>query len=157
MPYKDKNKQLAYMRAHQRSPNKKKARLQAVLKYQNGTGKEKRRLANKKYQQSEKGKLSQTRYAISGKQKNAVLKKKYGITLDQYKILLAVQNNVCAICKQQNSYIDSRTQQIQSLVVDHEHKTGRVRGLLCGNCNRALGLLKDNLDIVHNMQNYLKQ
>lgn len=43
------------------------------------------------------------------------------------------------------------------LVVDHDHKTGKVRGLLCHNCNRALGLLKDNKEIIQNCLSYLER
>ena len=43
------------------------------------------------------------------------------------------------------------------LVVDHDHKTGKVRGLLCHNCNRALGLLKDSTEYLENCISYLKR
>lgn len=58
----------------------------------------------------------------------------YGITPDDFKKLLAKQKGKCAICKKRK----------QTLHVDHNHKTGKVRGLLCGNCNRGLGLFFDN-------------
>jgi len=60
------------------------------------------------------------------------LKKNYNITLDEYDILFEQQNGVCAICGGIN-YGGRR------LVVDHDHKTGKVRGLLCHHCNMCLG------------------
>lgn len=44
-----------------------------------------------------------------------------------------------------------------ALVVDHDHTTGKVRGLLCHNCNRALGLLQDNKSYLQSAINYLKK
>lgn len=72
------------------------------------------------------------------------LKKRYGITLEQYELLFAKQNQCCAICKKHQSEFDT------SLAVDHCHLTGKVRGLLCYNCNMGLGRFKDNI-------NYLKE
>jgi hypothetical protein len=62
---------------------------------------------------------------------------KYGITFDQYMQMLEDQNGVCRLCKGTNP-------SGRRLAVDHNHETGEVRGLLCSNCNTALGLLKDN-------------
>jgi hypothetical protein len=64
------------------------------------------------------------------------LKFYFGITIEQYEKLLIKQNGRCAICQGTNGRL--------RLAVDHNHKTNEVRGLLCGPCNRALGLLKDS-------------
>lgn len=61
----------------------------------------------------------------------------HGITQEQYDALLKSQGGVCAICKRQ----PGKTK----LCVDHDHKTNRIRGLLCGKCNTALGLLNDDI------------
>jgi len=76
------------------------------------------------------------------------LKKKFKLTLDEYQVLLNSQNNVCAIC----GNICTR-----SLAVDHNHNTGKVRGLLCNNCNRGLGHFKDNLENLKQAIVYLKE
>lgn len=60
----------------------------------------------------------------------------YGITVEEYDQMLERQNGVCAIC-------DEECPSGQQLAVDHCHETGRVRGLLCCNCNRGVGLFKD--------------
>ncbi len=62
--------------------------------------------------------------------------------------MLQDQKNSCLIC---NRELD------QSACVDHCHTTGKVRGLLCRQCNMALGLLKDNIDSLENAINYLKR
>ena len=71
------------------------------------------------------------------KSKSLDLKKRYGITLSQYDGMLEAQNGVCAICKNPETHREF-------MCVDHCHTTKRVRGLLCGLCNRALGGFRDN-------------
>lgn len=66
------------------------------------------------------------------------LRKRYGISLDDYRVLLEAQGGVCAICEMPPEAGYTR------LHVDHCHETGAVRGLLCSGCNRALGFLSDN-------------
>lgn len=67
------------------------------------------------------------------------LKALYGITADEYQLRLNSQAGGCAICGDAGAEDSSFP-----LEVDHDHETGRVRGLLCGRCNRALGLLDDS-------------
>lgn len=69
---------------------------------------------------------------------------KYGLTSAEYSSLLEKQNYVCAVCKRPNDQWDSRTQKHRALAVDHDHKTGRVRGLLCCKCNPAIGFAEDD-------------
>jgi len=61
------------------------------------------------------------------------LKRCYGITTQQYNELFLRQEGLCAICGRHQAEFKRR------LAVDHDHATGKVRGLLCGLCNRALG------------------
>jgi hypothetical protein len=60
-----------------------------------------------------------------------------GITVEQYHEMAASQNGVCAICKGAGSK--------KRLSIDHCHKSGKVRALLCDNCNTSLGLLKEDV------------
>lgn len=85
------------------------------------------------------------------KLRNQHLKRTYGITLEEYNNMLIAQNNSCSICL--ISIED--TKEKRNLAVDHCHTTGKIRGLLCMNCNKSLGLLKDNPLIVKNMLEYL--
>lgn len=74
------------------------------------------------------------------------LRETYGITVEDYDRMLAEQNGVCAICRQDEPTAHGRTGTRFRLSVDHDHETGRVRGLLCQKCNRAIGLLNDDPD-----------
>lgn len=85
---------------------------------------------------------------------NSYLLKRYGITLETYREQLSKQNNVCAICKQPETAV-IKNKRI-AMPVDHCHKTGKTRGLLCTKCNRGLGLFRDNPDILENAIEYLK-
>jgi len=80
--------------------------------------------------------------------KNTYLKKTFGITIDQYEAMLESQNNLCAICSGSDEHF--------SLAVDHDHKSGKVRGLLCSQCNRGLGLFKDEVVRLESALKYLK-
>lgn len=83
------------------------------------------------------------------------LKKRFGITLDDYERMMEAQNGVCKICKGPETAIDRRSAQPRALAVDHCHETGRARGLLCSNCNTALGLLQEDPDLFHEAAKYL--
>lgn len=70
------------------------------------------------------------------------LLRKYGLTQAAFKTMLAGQKHKCGICRE-----DLDTENLKSgrgAVVDHDHKTGKVRGILCNRCNKAIGLLRDN-------------
>jgi len=81
---------------------------------------------------------------------NYYLKRKYGITFDEYDKLLKQQNNCCIICGKHQIELKNR------LSVDHNHKTGDVRGLLCVSCNSLIGNAKENIQILKNAIEYLK-
>lgn len=73
--------------------------------------------------------------------KNTDLKSAYGITLADYELMLKSQGGKCAICRSPDSKSPSK---YHSFFVDHDHANGKVRGLLCFNCNSALGLMRDS-------------
>ena len=78
--------------------------------------------------------------------------KKYGLTEDQYYQMLEDQDGVCLICGKAPDLDSTRNTR---LCVDHDHTTGKVRGLLCNTCNRVLGMVKDNTTTLHSMIEYL--
>ena len=78
------------------------------------------------------------------------LKTKYNITIEQYNFMLEKQNGCCNICKKHQDELKN------ILAVDHDHATGKIRGLLCMKCNRALGAYNDNIDILLNAIEHLK-
>jgi hypothetical protein len=79
------------------------------------------------------------------------LKKTYGINLEQYDLLLKKQDNKCAICKRHSSEFPKR------LSVDHDHKTGEIRGLLCTHCNRYVVGRNTDGDILRRVAEYIEQ
>jgi hypothetical protein len=85
------------------------------------------------------------------KQREYLLKKKYGITLQKYNEILHEQNYKCYICQKHEDKLD------RALAVDHCHDTLIVRGLLCGNCNRFLGQINDSIETAKKMVEYLEQ
>lgn len=74
---------------------------------------------------------------------------RYGITEEGYNALLRTQGGVCATCKR-----GCKTH--RRLSVDHDHETGEVRGLLCMNCNAALGLVGDDVTVLRSLIEYLE-
>lgn len=82
------------------------------------------------------------------------LQKTYGIDWKHYVSMLEKQNHKCAICGSEGFTMKEGHR--MKLVVDHCHTTGRVRGLLCHNCNRALGLFQDNIESINRAIDYLK-
>ena len=97
---------------------------------------------NKKYQSSEKG-INTIR--------GAHLKRTYGIDLLIYETLLNKQGGKCGICGSDGN----GNKRARHLVVDHDHMTGDVRGLLCTQCNSMIGLALDRVDILQKAQQYL--
>ena len=83
------------------------------------------------------------------------LMRTYGITMDKYEEMLEKQNHKCGICEGEGFVMDASKHKLK-LVVDHCHKTGKIRGLLCHNCNRGLGLFKGKLDVIESAIAYLE-
>jgi len=78
--------------------------------------------------------------------------RKYGLTLEGYDNLLKEQNECCKIC---GTHYLQVTRQL--LDVDHCHTTGKVRGLLCTDCNGGLGKFKDNIILMQEAIKYLEE
>jgi hypothetical protein len=78
--------------------------------------------------------------------------RRYGITKEVYDMLNTKQGGVCAICG-----TDTPGRNHQTLYVDHDHKTNKVRGLLCCDCNLLLGYAKDNKTVLLKSIKYLEE
>jgi len=113
--------------------------------------KTKKRQLAKYYEQKaldpEKMRLRQKRNSL------AYRMRKYGITEEQYEVLKVAQSNRCRICWQKETKV--KREQVCELAIDHNHETGEVRGLLCDSCNRGLGFLKDDANLLREGANYL--
>jgi hypothetical protein len=81
------------------------------------------------------------------------LSDKYGLTLEQYEGMLEKQGYCCAICKNGRPDVKGKKTMFH---VDHDHTTGKVRGLLCHNCNVSIGLMKDSPHVLRQAAEYLE-
>jgi ribosomal protein L36 len=84
-------------------------------------------------------------------QRGYFFKYKYGISLEDFDLMLQKQNYKCKICGKPHVEDDKENR----LYVDHCHKTGEIRHLLCRRCNTGLGLFEDNIQLFKNCINYL--
>lgn len=81
--------------------------------------------------------------------------RKYGISVSDYNKLLVQQNGVCAICREPETAVKAAG--TRSLAVDHCHRTGRIRALLCSQCNLAIGNLRESPLLARAAATYLEQ
>ena len=94
--------------------------------------------------------------------RNKHLKKKYGITQNEYLTMFTSQSGRCAICKRElinetTKLTSGCSRNPQEPIVDHQHTSGKVRGILCFHCNTALGHLFDNVEVMKEMINYVSK
>lgn len=104
--------------------------------------KEKRRASQRAYRRRHKEKFRTRRVWI---------KEHYGITPEQYKEMLYFQDYKCRICLRE--HVDTK---YKKLTVDHDHKTEKVRALLCRQCNIMLGMAKDQVDTLRKAAEYIE-
>ena len=88
--------------------------------------------------------------------RNWKLLQKYNLTLDEYDQILEHQNGVCAICSKKEIVLDINGE-IRNLAVDHDHKTGKIRGLLCFSCNGGLERFCDDYQNIAAAIKYLEK
>ena len=91
------------------------------------------------------------------KRRSRRLKRLFGITLEQYQALWDEQKGLCAICGGPETATDGRTKKLKWLSVDHNHQTGKVRALLCQNCNSVIGHAAEDPAILKQAIAYLEQ
>jgi hypothetical protein len=122
-------------------------------------------ITQKAYREAHKGELKtyykkwdednkDKRIEISRK---STLKNQYGITPEEYDLMVIAQNNLCAICGREqaelrNKYVGSPTKRLD---IDHDHITGEIRGLLCRKCNTGLGLFLEDPVVLAKAIEYL--
>lgn len=93
---------------------------------------------------------------VPRKQTEYKLKVNYGLSLEDYADMYALQKGRCAICFQEET-ARSNAGYVKNLAVDHCHTTGKVRGLLCNRCNVGIGYLDDDIVKMYNAIKYLKE
>ncbi len=79
----------------------------------------------------------------------------YGMTLEHFREMSKAQDDKCYLCKEPNK--PNRLRPHTDLVVDHDHKTGKIRKLLCDRCNRGIGQFNDNIELMYLAIDYLKE
>ena len=82
------------------------------------------------------------------------MKKRYGISYETFLSMMEKQNGVCAIC---NEPIIIGGHKRNTACIDHNHQTGKIRELLCANCNNGIGHLKENITTMYRAIEYIKK
>jgi Recombination endonuclease VII len=105
----------------------------------------------RKYYQQQGG-VSEQRKLLT---KHLALKRNFNLSLEEYEEMFQRQKGVCAICGQPETYRNRLSKRVDGLAVDHCHKTGLIRELLCRYCNAMLGNARDNPEIMKKAIAYL--
>ncbi len=137
MAYANPEDEKAYKKAYY---EKNKEKINAQKKSYNEKNKEKIKAEKKAYREKNKDRL-----------RNKELKRNFGISLHEYNLMHTEQKGKCACCGIHQNELTKK------FAVDHDHDTGLIRGLLCNNCNLALGKLGDNIEGLMKALNYLEK
>lgn len=102
--------------------------------------------------------LRRNRVPLEERQRNrrTATLKQYGLTLEDYAEILSAQEGVCAICMQKETQ-RTRGEGLANLAVDHDAATGTVRGLLCAQCNQAIGKFRHEILLLESATSYLRR
>ncbi len=112
------------------------------------------RVARKKARQYYKNKTADRKKEETKKNWEKILKNKYNLSLEQYQRLIDKQNNLCKLC---NKTLLKVRGKMLSPVVDHDHATNEIRGILCCRCNVSVGALGDSIKSFERILKYLKR
>ncbi len=138
----------AYMNAYYEANPEKFKRLNPEQRAIRNANRRKKYAEDAEWREAHKASVKEWQ-ALNPEKKKAQHLRKYQITPQQHAEMLADQCGVCAICKTAPAGPKNFP------MVDHCHKTGKVRGLLCSNCNQAIGKFKDNPDLLRAAIAYL--
>lgn len=106
----------------------------------------------KKNKEKVKNNVKRWRENNPGKTKELQIRRKYGLSMQEYSNLIEKQQFQCAACG-----IGLKDLPGSEIQIDHCHNTGNIRGILCGRCNRALGLLNDDPIKTQKLADYIKK
>ena len=138
MPHKDPEEYKKYKKNYYLA-NKEKIKEKAKKHREKPGQREKNAKNSKKWREDNKEKLIDKK-----------LKYSYGINLDEYNDIFKKQGGICVICRRPQSAVERK------FAVDHDHVTGKVRGLLCSRCNLGLGKFMDDINLLYSAIDYLK-
>ena len=121
--------------------------------YAKNADKERERSKKYRVENADKVRESKKKYYAenSDRARDRNLQNRYGIGHEEYLELFEKQDGKCKICE------TTSNRKLKHFAVDHCHDTGDVRGLLCSNCNTAIGLLKDNPDLLRTAAKYIEK
>lgn len=100
--------------------------------------------------------LMYSKEELKAKQRAATMKHKYGITIEEHEVMLAKQDGACKICRSKTANWKTPSRR-DTFCVDHDHATGKVRGLLCVTCNTGLGGFRDSIQNLKSAILYLEE
>ena len=109
------------------------------------------KVKNKRYREENKEKIASHKLAVKESDRAHNILKIYGLEKKEYDEMLKKQNGKCAICGKDSV----RKNRNIALSIDHDHETGKVRGLLCTKCNNALAFARDDVEILEKASKYL--
>jgi hypothetical protein len=142
MPYADKEKQKEYWRTYQRGEKR--------VQYKKEWNHKNRDVIAAK----QRARVAADPEKYRTYFRNHRIKKVYGISAEQYAQILSEQDGVCAICGR----LPNGTNHVEeNLVIDHDHDTGQIRGLLCNNCNSGMGIIGDAVEHLEAALTYLRR
>lgn len=136
---KDKEARKEYLREYYKNNKEKYGRRTPEQRAKYNESRRKKYAEDKDFRESHKASVKDWQMTNPDKRKHQRLMSAHGIALSDFQDMLAMQNGRCAIC----GYSDMSDPKFFP-VVDHCHKTGVIRGILCSNCNQAIGKFKDN-------------
>jgi Autographiviridae endonuclease VII len=142
VPYADKQKQKEYWNEYQKRPKR-------VQYKREWNQKNKDHIADK-----QRARVAADPDKYRAYFRNYHIKKTYGITTEQYEKMVSQRCGRCDICGREPNGTNHVE---QSLVIDHDHETGAIRGLLCNNCNSGMGILGDTVEHLEAALQYLKE
>ena len=93
--------------------------------------------------------------ANPGAERSRELRRRFGLSVEDYERMLKESGNVCAVCKQPETATTAQAGTIRRLAIDHNHTTGQLRGLLCFRCNSVVGKIEERLDLLDAIRDYL--
>lgn len=122
---------------------------------------EQERQGNRRYRKRHRERANEQsqrwRVANPDKRADTVLRHGHGIGLEEYNSMLEAQGGVCGSCGRSETAVDPRTGRIRRLHVDHDHVSGKIRGLLCTKCNMAVGFVEDDPSRARSIAWYLER
>lgn len=101
--------------------------------------------------------LEENKDVVAKRKRSYYLRSTFGITIEQYDEMEASQGGLCAICREPEIVADPKNPAVMKrLAVDHNHDSGKIRGLLCQRCNMGLGYFRDNDRLLNLAADYLQ-